>query len=143
MVNVECGFGGTKRASPQIRHFRIPLLLRDPGQRFRESFAPLARHLQFEQEAALHGVADGAFELAEVAEVGGEAVADLADHGHVDDHPERRHALGAAGEGAKLAPRIIPVRQRIASCDGDLHRSLVKKILNDAHGISSRTRRDG
>ena len=46
-------------------------------------------HLEFEQEGAICGVADNALELAEIAETGRDGTADLADHWHLDQHPER------------------------------------------------------
>ena len=74
-------------------------LLLQPDELFREPGAHRSGHIEFEQETACRRVADRAFEVAEVPEIGGKAVADLADHGGLHHHPERRNARGAAGEG--------------------------------------------
>ena len=50
----------------------------------------------------------------------------------IDHHAERRDAAGSAREGAKLALRIIPVRQGIATRHGDIDRALLEKRF-DGH----------
>src|SRR4051794_39457147 len=109
------------RVIPQLLDAGVLLLLLEPGQLFRHPGAPGPRHVELHQEARFQRRADSALEFAEVLEVGGHALADLADYGNVDHHAERRNAAGAAGEGTELALAIVPARQRVAAAHGDLH----------------------
>jgi hypothetical protein len=82
-------------------------------------------------------VADNALELTEIAEIGCDGIADLADYWHVDQHPERRNAGGPAREGAWLSPSVIPVCESIAPADRDVDGSLLEELF-DRHRASSR-----
>src|SRR5665213_719277 len=121
------------RLLPGVRDAGILLLLFQPGKLACEFLAHRRRHGEFEQEAALGGVADEALELAEITEIGRDAVADPADHGHRDHHPERRNAAGPACEGAGLSLRVKPVRERIAPAHRDVDGPLLEKLLH-RHG---------
>src|SRR6185437_4777403 len=80
------------------------------------------------QKAAAHRIPDDAFELAELAEIGRHALADLADDRNFDDHAKGRDTRGAAGKAAQLACGVIPAAlQRIAPVNGDVHRALLEK----------------
>src|SRR3978361_1959534 len=119
-----------------VAHARIFLFLFQPGELGCELFARRCGHLKLEQEAARSGVADMALEFSEVPEIGGDAIANLADHRHGDNHPERRNAAGTAREGARLALRVKPVAKRGLSTDGDVDSTLIEKLL-DRHGAFS------
>src|SRR5258705_2823244 len=93
-------------------------------------------HLQFEQEGAVCGVADNALELAEIAEKGRDGTADLADHRHLDQHPERRDAGSPAGEGARFPLPVIPVSESIGPANRDVDCSLLQEFF-DRHWASS------
>ena len=86
------------------------------------------------------GVADTALELAELAEIGGDAVTDPADHRHVDDHAERRDARGAAGHRPKLSVLIVPAVQHVAALADDVDGALAEEFLH-GHGTASRKTR--
>jgi hypothetical protein len=128
--------GNETRIIARLADARILLLLLDPGQLVGELLAHCMRHIELEQEAAAHGIGDAALELAELLEIRGQPVTDLADHRHVHDHAERRHARGTAGEGPQLALRVVPVRQRIAAVDRDPDSALLEKLL-DRHDWTS------
>src|SRR5437879_3908431 len=113
----------------------IFLLLFQPGKLAREFLPQRLGHLEFEQEGAVHSVADKAIELTEIAEIGCDGIADLADHRHVDHHPERRNAGSPAREGPWLSLRVKPLCGSIAPADGDLDGSLFEKLF-DGHGTS-------
>src|SRR6266404_7442876 len=88
-------------------------------------------------EGPAHGVADKALEFAEFAEIGFDGIADLADHRHLDHHPERRNAGGPAREGAWLSLRVKPLCGSVAPANGDIDGSLLEKLF-DRHGSFSR-----
>jgi hypothetical protein len=123
------------RILPDVANAGIFLLLFQPGELARELLAHGPGHLKFEQEGAGRGVADVAMELAEITEIGCEAITDLADHWHVDHHPERGNAGGSAREGARLSMRIIPVCESVVTVHGDLDSSLFEKFC-ERHGKS-------
>src|SRR5713101_6233523 len=91
------------RIFPDVRDAGVFQLLFQPGELVRELLPHWAGHFEFEQEGTGRGVADDALELAEIAEIGGDGTADLADHRHLDQHPERRDAGGSARESARLS----------------------------------------
>jgi transcriptional regulator GlxA family with amidase domain len=76
------------------------------------------------------GVADQALELAEIAEIGGDGIANPADHGHVHHHPERRHPAGPAGELPRLAIGVEPVRQGVVAADDHVDGALSEELFN-------------
>ena len=86
-----------------------------------------------------HGFADRGVDLAEVTEIGGEAVADLADH----RHPRRSSGTATRAWCGRRRCEVCPAGHTssaaIAAADGHAHRSLVEKILN-SHGRSLVTR---
>src|SRR6266403_1322310 len=125
------------RFLPDVKDTGVLLFAFQPGELARKSLPQVAGHLEFEQKAAGFGVADLAFELAEVAKVGRQAIADFSDHRHVDHHAERRNAGGPAGERARLSPRVVPVRERITSADRDVDGTLLEEFF-DGHSICSR-----
>jgi hypothetical protein len=93
--------------------------------------------MEFEQEFTGDDVADLAFQAAEIAEIGRDAIAHPADHGGGDHHPERRHPAGPAREAARLALRVQPVPQLIIAADNDVDGTLLEKILH-RHGFTPR-----
>jgi hypothetical protein len=132
----QCGMRACRddpRVFPGFADGGILLLVVEPGELGCELLAHGGGHGEFEQEAAGSGVADVPVELAEIAEIGGDAIADLADHRHGDHHPERRNAAGPAREGAWLSPRVKPVRKRVMAAYGDVDSLLTEKLL-DRHG---------
>jgi len=76
-----------------------------------------------------------ALKLAEVGEIGGQAVAFLADHRHFDHHSKGRDPGGSAGKCAKLSPMVIPVRKHIVSAYDDADGTLLEKLV-DRYGRS-------
>src|SRR5713101_2608486 len=124
------------RIFPDVEDAGIVQLLFQPGELARELLPHRPGHLEFEQEGATGGVADNALELTEIAEMGRDGTADLADHWHLEQHPERRDAGGPAGEGARLSLRVIPVCESIASANRDVDGSLLEKLF-DRHWASS------
>ena len=81
---------------PAVGDARIFLFLFQPGELARQLLALRRGHGEFEQEAAGGDVADLAIELTEITEIGCDAIPDLADHRHGDQHPEWRNAAGPA-----------------------------------------------
>src|SRR6266404_8674967 len=122
------------RIFPDVGNAGIFQLFFKPGELVRELFPHRPGHLELEQESTAAGVADNAFELTEVPEIGCDGTADLADHGHLDQHPEWRDAGGPAGEGARLSLPVIPVCESIAPANRDVDGSLFEKFF-DPHGI--------
>ena len=113
---------------PRVLNARIRELSFEPGELLGEPRATLRRHLHVDQEAAAYRMADGAFELAELAEIGGVALADAADDRHLDHHAKRRDAAGPTGKAAQLPIGIIPAPlERIAAVDGDIDRALLEE----------------
>src|SRR4030088_1466597 len=98
---------------PAVADARVFLFLVQPGELARKLLAHGCRHGKFEQDAAGSGVADMAFELAEIAEIGRDAISDPANDRHGDHHPERRNAAGPARESARPALRVKPVAKRV------------------------------
>src|ERR1700694_1860531 len=94
------------RMLPDIGNAGIFQLLFQPGELARELLPHGPGHLEFEQEGAGLDVADNALELTEIAEIGCDGIADLADYWHVDQHPERRNSGGPTREGAWLSPSV-------------------------------------
>src|SRR5436189_3956226 len=121
---------------PDVGDAGIFQLLFQPGELARELLPHRPGHFEFEQEGAICGVADNALELTEIAEIGRDRTADLADHWDLDQHPERRDAGGPAGEGARLSLPVIPVCERIAPANCDVDGSLLEKLI-DRHWASS------
>src|SRR5205809_996862 len=80
----------------------VTLLLLQPVQLARELFTQRLVGLKIDQEAARDSIGDPALQCAEIAKIRGDPFADFADHRHIDQHPERRHAAGTAGELAPL-----------------------------------------
>jgi hypothetical protein len=144
-INTECAVGGDDAGVlPDVLNARILEFPFEPGQLLRHPGAMRCGHLQVDQEAAAHGLADDAFELAELAEIGGHALADVADHRHLDDHAKGRHTRGAAGKAAQLAVGIVPAPlQRIAAVDGDVHRALLEKGFDGHREPQERMLRPG
>src|SRR6266478_329112 len=124
------------RIFPNVGDAGIFQLLFQPGELARELLPHRPGHLEFEQEGATCGAADNALELAEIAEKGRDGTADLADHRHLNQHPERRDAGGPAGEGARLSPPVIPVCESIAPANRDVDGSLLEEFF-DRHWASS------
>src|SRR5258705_2521220 len=124
------------RIFPAVENAGIFQLPFQPGELARELLPHRPGHLEFEQEGATGGVADNALELAEIAEIGRDGTADLADHGHLDQHPERRDAGGPAVEGAPLSLPVIPVCESVAPANRDVDGSLLEKLF-DRHWASS------
>src|SRR5258708_14870619 len=91
------------RIFPDVGDAGIFQLFFQPNELVRELFPHGPGHLEFEQEGAGRGVADKALELTEIAEIGCDGIADLADYRHVDHHPARRNARCPAREGAWLS----------------------------------------
>src|SRR5713226_2208693 len=121
------------RIFPDAGDAGIFQLLFQPGELARELLPHRPGHLEFEQEGATGGVADNAPEFAEIAEIGLDGTADLADHWHLDQHPERRDAGGPAGEGARLSLPVIPVCESIAPANCDVDGSLLEKLFDRHH----------
>src|SRR6266481_5526647 len=121
---------------PDVGDAGIFQLLFQPGELARELLPHRPAHLEFEQEGAVCGVADNALELAEIAEKRRDGTADLADHWHLDQHPERRDAGSPAGEGARFPLPVIPVCESIAPANRDDDRSLLEEFF-DRHWASS------
>ena len=109
---------------------RFPLFIQESRDFTRHFYGGVARHFQFEQEAALHRVADAAFKFAERAKIGSQAVADPADDGYFDNHAERRYPRGAAGESPEPALRIVPTMQGVISVNGDRDGALFEEPFN-------------
>src|SRR6266436_10354309 len=125
------------RIFPNVGDAGIFLFLFQPGELARELLPHRPGHLEFEQEGAAHRVADKPLELTEIAEIGCDGIADLADHRHVDHHPERRNSGGPAREGAWLSLRVIPLCGRVTPANGGIDGSLIEKLF-DRRGTSSR-----
>src|SRR5216684_3777746 len=129
--------GDDARIFPDIDDAGIFLLLFQPGELAGELLPHGPRHLEFEQEGAGRGVADKALELTEIVEIGCDGIADLAEHRHVDHHPERRNAGGPARESAWLSLRVIPICETVVAVHDDIDGSLFEKLF-DRHRSSSR-----
>src|ERR1700704_1973069 len=91
------------RLLPAVGQTGILLLPFQPGELACELLTHPRGHGEFEQKAAGSGVADLAFELTEIAEIGYDVIPDLADHRHGDQHPERRNPAGQACEGTRFS----------------------------------------
>ena len=124
------------RIFPDVGNAGILQLFFQPGELARELLPHRPGHLEFEQEGAVCGVADNALELAKIAEKGRDGTADLADHRHLDQHPERRDAGSPASESALLPLPVIPVCESIAPANRNVDGSLLEKLF-DRHGASS------
>src|ERR1700738_5094537 len=118
------------RIFPDVEDAGIFLLLFQPCELARELLPQRPDHLEFEQEGAARRAADEALKLTEIAEIGCDGIADLADHRHVDHHPERRNASGSAREGAWLSLRVIPVCERVVPAHGYSDGSLFEKLFD-------------
>src|SRR5579871_717085 len=112
---------------PQFRNGGILQLLFQPGKLVGEPFTRGLTHIEFDQKGAGRGVDDAAIELAEIAEIGCQMVADLADDRHVNHHLVRGNATGAAAAGAELAIGVIPIGQRVLPSHRDGDRALLER----------------
>src|ERR1700738_4197855 len=127
------------RLLPAVEDAWVFLLLFQPGEFARELLAHGRGHVEFEQEAAGYGVADDALQVPEMPEIRRDAVPDLADPRHRDQHAERRNAAGPASKGAWPALRVKPVCKRVMPAYGDVDSSLFEKLF-DRHGASLEVR---
>src|ERR1700730_14122993 len=125
------------RIFPDVEDAGIFLLLFQPCELAGELLPHRPGHLEFEQEGAARRAADEALELTEITEIGCDGIADLADHRHVDHHPERRNAGGPARKSAWLSLPVIPVCEGVIAANGDVDGSLLEKLF-DRHRASSR-----
>src|SRR5450759_5322839 len=118
---------------PGIADAAILLPLFHPSELACELLPRGRGHFEVEQEAAVDDVADEAIELAEIAEIGRDGIADLADHGHGDHHPEWRYAAGPARKGARPPLRVKPVCKGVMPANRDVDGRLTEKLF-DGHG---------
>lgn len=125
------------RILPKVCDAVIALLLFKPSELIRHLLSHGPDHVEFEQETAANSVADKAFELTEIREVGCDVIPEPADHGYVDHHSERRNAAGSARKSARLTLRVIPIRECVVPADGNVDGSLFEEFF-DGHSTSSR-----
>src|SRR5438874_2856581 len=88
---------------------RVLLLFFKPFQHAGKLLTACPGHFELQAKLIVRGIGNLALQLAKVAEVRVDAIADLADDRDADEHSERRHPARPASELAELALRVVSI----------------------------------